>query len=105
MLYFHGRMTEENTYRIQDLDNVPFIDVHEFTGKVPVLLVRLHHGAIHRVLPHAGIESTMKVLSKIFKAKGNVSARLKRFKANCTRCSIILKKTFEINMSSILLPG
>ena len=39
ILYYQGKITEDNPFQTQDLENIPFLDIHEFTGKVPVLLV------------------------------------------------------------------
>ena len=73
IIYFQGRITKENPFRTYDIENIPFLDVHDFTGKVPVLLVDspilyTYILAIYtRILPHAGVEITMKMLSKKFR--------------------------------------
>ena len=106
IIYFQGRITEENPFRTYDIENIPFLDVHEFTGKVPVLLVDspilyAYILAIHtRILPHAGIEMTMKTLSKKFKVQGNVRRLIKKIRSDCTRCAMILKKRVKLEMSS-----
>ena len=64
-----GRITAENPFRMMDLDNVPFLDFHELTGKVPVVLVDSpilfsYIMAVHtRIHPHAGVERTVKTIS------------------------------------------
>ena len=95
ILYYQSRLTEENPFRVEDLDKIPFLDLHEFTGKVPVVLADsriLYAYLIYlhtRVLSHAGVEITMKSLSKKFKVRGLI----KRIKKDCSRCTLILKKT------------
>ena len=77
-MYYPSRITQDNPFKTEDLDGVPFLDMHEFVSKVPVLLVDspiLHSYLmlIHTmILPHAGVESTMKELSKKLKVEGNV---------------------------------
>ena len=106
IIYYQGRITEENPFQIHDLEKIPFLDIHEFTGKVPVLLVDspilyAYIMAIHtKILPHAGVEITMKTLSKKFKVQGNVRGLIKRIRSDCTRCAMILKKTVELEMSA-----
>ena len=98
VLYTFKVGSEENPFWTHDLEKIPFLDVHEFTGKVPVLLVDspilyAYILAIHtRILPHAGVEIRMKTLSKKFKVQGNVKGLIKRIRGDCTRCSMILKK-------------
>ena len=98
IIHIFPRITEENPFRTHDLEKIPFLDVHEFTGKVPVFLVDspilyAYILAIHtRILPHAGVEMTTKNLSKKFKVKGNVRGLIKRIRSDCSRCSMILKK-------------
>ena len=95
IIYFQGRNTEENPFRTYDIENIPFLDVHEFTGKVPVFLVDspiryAYILAIHtRILPHAGVEIMMKTLSKKFKVQRNVRGLIKKIISDCTRCSMI----------------
>ena len=95
VLYIYFQGLQKKTH---DLENIPFLDVHEFTGKVPVFLVDspilyAYILAIHtRILPHAGVEMTTKNLSKKFKVKGNVRGLIKRIRSDCSRCSMILKK-------------
>ena len=106
ILYYQSRITEENPFRTEDLDDVPFLDIHEFTGKVPVLLLDSpvlysYLMAIHtKILPHAGVEMTMKVLTKKFKVQGNVRGLIKRIKKDCSKCLLMLKKTVELEMST-----
>ena len=105
VLYYQSRITEEKPFTTHDLDQVPFLDTHEFTGKVfvifldsPVLysyIMLLHN----KILPHAGIEITMKELSKKFKVHGNIRGLIRRIKKDCSRCNLILKKTVELEMS------
>ena len=38
ILYFSGRLSEENPFRFRDLDSLPFLDSHEITGLLPVVL-------------------------------------------------------------------
>ena len=39
VLYYQSRITEENLFTTHDLDQVPFLDAHEFTGKAFVIML------------------------------------------------------------------
>ena len=94
ILYHQGRITSKNPFRIKDLDQVPFLDIHEFPGKVPVVLVDspvLYSLllAIHtKIGPHAGTEITVKLISNKVKVQGNLRSLVKRVKADCTKCAL-----------------
>ena len=53
----------------------------------------------NKILPHAGIETTMKEISKKFKVQGNIRGLLRKIKKDCSRCNLILKTTVELEMS------
>ena len=77
-IYYHqGRFTADNPFRFKDLDQVPFIDAHIITGRTPVVLsdspilysmiINIHC----KLVPHAGIELTVKeVLKDVMVHKG-----------------------------------
>ena len=73
VLYYQSRITAENPFTTHDLDQVPFLDMYEFTGKIPVIMLDSpvlysYIMALHtKILPHSGIEATMKELSRKFK--------------------------------------
>ena len=99
ILYHQGRHSAENPFRSEDLDEIPFLDFYVFSGKVPVILIDspiLYSlvMAVHtRIKPHSGIEISVKTISNKVKVVDNIRALLKRVKSDCTRCSLILKKT------------
>ena len=105
ILYHQGRLSAENPFRSEDLDGIPFLDFYEFSDKVPVILIDspvLYSlvMAVHtRVKPHSGIEISVKTISNKVKVVGNIRSLLKRVKSDCTKCSLILKKTVELEMS------
>ena len=105
ILYYQGRITAENPFKTMDLDEVPFLDTNEFSGKVPVVLVDSpvlysYLMAVHtRINPHAGVEISVKTVSNKFKVHGNLRALIRRVKSDCTKCALILKKTVELEMS------
>lgn len=104
ILYFSGRLTQENPFRFRDVDDIPFLDAGEIIGIVPVVLsdspvFYSYLMAVHtRIFPHAGVMTTMKQISKkmlVLNAPKRVVAKVRE---DCIKCKIILKKTVELEM-------
>ena len=105
ILYFVGRFSKDNPFSCQNLDGVQFLDKHEFSGPVPVILVDspiLYSLIMHihnRKLPHAGVEITVKEIFKEIMVPGGVRRMIRRIKSECSTCRILERKTVEIEMS------
>ena len=104
ILYFSGRLTQENPFRFRDVDDVPFLDASEIIGIVPVVLsdsplFYAYLMAVHtKIFPHAGVVTTMKQISKkmlVLNAPKRVVAKVRE---DCIKCKTILKKTVELEM-------
>ena len=106
-IYYHqGRFTIDNPFRFKDLDQVPFIDAHIITGPTPVMLcdspilyamiINIHC----KLIPHAGIELTVKEVLKEVMVHEGLRRVVKRIKKDCTLCRIMEKKTMEVEMAS-----
>ena len=105
ILYFTGRLTKDNPFTFVDLDKIPFLDTHEFSGPIPVVLVDspIVYSLIMQIhnkkLPHAGVEITVKEIFKEILVPGGVRRLIRRIKDDCTTCRILERKTVEIQMS------
>ena len=106
-IYYHqGRFTAYNPFRFKDLDQVPLIDAHIITGPTPVVLCDSHILYsmiinIHcKLVPHAGIEMTVKEVLKEIMVHEGLRRVVKRIKKDCTLCRILEKKTMEVEMAS-----
>ena len=106
ILYFHGRLCKDNPFRFKDLDKVPFLDSHEFSGPLPIMLgdspflyCMIMH--IHcRKLPYAGVEITVKEIFKHVMIHGGVRRMIRKIKEDCTTCRILERKTVDLEMSN-----
>ena len=105
IFYFHGRLNEETPLLVKDMDNIPILDLYEFTGKVPVVLVDspvLYSYVMYvhlKVLPHAGVEATVREVCKKMMVPEGLRKLIRRIRADCTKCRLIKKKTVELEMS------
>ena len=87
------------------MDKVQFLDKHEFSGPVPVVLLDslilfslIMH--IHNIkLPHPGVENTVKEFFKEIMVPGGVRRMIRKIKSDCSTCRILERKTVEIEMS------
>jgi len=100
ILYFHGRLTPENPFRFANLDNIPILDVHEFSGPLPVVLGSspLLYALILDIhcqrSPHAGIEVFKEVM-----IPDGLRRLVKRIKKDCIECKLLARKVIELEMS------
>ena len=110
ILYFSGRLSEENPFRFRDLDALPFLDSHEIAGLLPVVLSDspvffAYLMAIHtRIVPHAGVLTTMKEVSKKMFVPNALRKIVAKVRADCTTCRIIMRQTVELEMKKHKFP-
>ena len=106
ILYFSGRLTKEAPFRTEDLDNIGFLDTHEFIGDIPVLrsdspILYAQIMDIHiRVVPHAGVERHIKEVFKRFMVKGPLRAVIEKVIERCSKCRLKEKKKAQLKLSS-----
>ena len=105
VVYFSGRLQEENPFVEKDLDLDAFFDNKEFTGLVPVVrssspLFFSYVLFVHTLLrPHAGVEVTLReVMNKMYVMESPRYV-IRKVRADCSKCKMILKKTIELEMS------
>ena len=104
VLHLSGRLSEENPFRFRDLDSVPFLDAHEFTGLLPVVMSDspiffAFLMAIHtKIMPHAGVITTMREVSKKMFVPNAPKRIVAKVRADCTKCKIIMRQTVELEM-------
>ena len=92
-------------FKFADLDKVPFLDAHEITGDLPVVLcdspilyshiMMIHLTRIH----HSGEDITIKAVSNKMFVPEKLGLVVKRIRTDCSKCRIILKKTIELRMA------
>ena len=93
---------DKTQFKFADLDFILFLDVHEITGNLPVVLsdspilysyiMMIHLSRIQ----HAGVDVTVKAVSNKMFVLEKLEAVVKRIRVDCSRCGIILKKTSEL---------
>ena len=104
ILYYESRLNQANQICQSDLDINVFYDNAEFNTMLPVVLsdseiffafaVHVHH----KVRPHAGIELTLKEISKTMMVLNNPRRVIQCIRKHCPRCRIISKRTAELRM-------
>ena len=96
---------DKTQFKFADLDFVPFLDVHEITGHLPVVLsdspiLYSYIMMIHLTrIQHAGVDITVKAVSNKMFVHEKLGAVVKKVRMDCSRCRIILKKTSELRMA------
>ena len=106
ILYFSGRLSKDNPFKFKDLDNIPFLDSHEISGPLPIMLSDspfLYSMIMYihcRKLPHSGVEITVKEIFKHVLVHGGVCRMIRKIKDDCTTCRILDRKTVELEMST-----
>ena len=105
ILYFFGRLSKDNPFRFADISKIPFMDTDSFSGPIPIMLVDspILYSLIMYIhcikLPHAGVEITVKEVSKEVMVHGGLRRLVRKIKENCTTCRILERKSVEISMS------
>ena len=98
-------MDDNNVVKIRELDFELCLDNTEFSTLIPVVrpnsqLFFSYVCNIHlRIKPHSGIEITVQELMKKMFIIGHFRYVIKRVRNDCSKCSIILKKTVELELS------
>ena len=105
ILYFTGRLPELEDLETRDLDINCFFDKQNIKSVLPVVRADsqiFYALAIHihlNVLPHSGVEMTMKEISKSVYAINNPRRILQKIRSDCCFCRKLLKKTIELRMA------
>ena len=69
ILYYRSRFMDKPQFKFADLDLIPFLDVHEILGNLPVVLsdspiLYAYNMMIHLFrIQHAGVDVTVKAVS------------------------------------------
>lgn len=110
ILYFSGRVAQENPFRFKDLDAIPFLDAPEIVGITPVVLADSdiffsYLMAVHtKIAPHAGVIYTAREIAKKMYVPAAAKRIIQKVRSDCTRCRIIFKKTVELEMQKHAFP-
>ena len=89
---------DKTQFKLADLDFIPFLDVYEIVGNLPV---ELHDSPILYAyimmihlsrIQHAGVDVTIKAVSNRMYVPEKLGIIVKRIRTDCSRCRIILKK-------------
>ena len=105
VLYYKGRLDNDNQFTTKDLDTSVFFDAFEFTGLVPIVrasspLYFSYAMYVHvKLRPHAGVESTMKEINKKMHIMDSGRHIVKAIRNTCTRCRMIAKATLKLEMA------
>ena len=96
---------DRTQFKFADLDFIPFLDVHEISGNLPVVLsdspilyayiMMIHLSRIQ----HSGVDITVKAVSNKMFVPERLGIVVKKIRTDCSRCRIILKKTAELRMA------
>ena len=106
ILYFSGRLTKEAPFRVEDLDEISFLDTHEFVGDIPVLMsdspiLYAYWMNVHmNIAVHAGVERHIKEVFKKFLVIGPLRALVEKIIARCVKCMTKAKMKVQMKMSS-----
>ena len=102
ILYYESRLQSE--LKTENIDCEVFFDKHEIKQFLPVVLsdsdvffayvMHVHH----HISPHAGVEMTMKEVSKIMMVINNPRKVIQAIRHSCPACRLIHKKTVELRM-------
>ena len=89
ILYYQGRIAQENELKTQDLDGCKFLDLGEVGQPVPVLLEDspILYSYImwiqNKINPHAGVKTTVREVSKKMRVPKGVRRLVKRITQDC----------------------
>ena len=94
ILFYQGRIAQENQLKTQDLDGCKFLNFMEIGQPVPVILedspvLYSYIMWIHnKINPHAGVETTIRDVCKKMKVPKGLRKLVKRITIDCIKCKI-----------------
>ena len=104
ILYYEGRLLEENPVTQSDLGFDVFFDNTEIKSLLPVVLadsdlffafvMHIHHN----IRIHSGVETTLREVNKTMMVLNNPRRVIQRIRQHCPKCRIIAKRTLELRM-------
>ena len=105
IFYYKGRLDISNQFTTKDLDTDVFFDALEFTGFVPLvrasspLYFAYAMYAHTKLRPHAGVDATVKEISKKMHIIDSGRHVIKAIRNTCTRCRMIAKSTLKLEIA------
>ena len=100
-----SRLEKEGEVECQDLDCIPFFDHQNIKRLPPIIHVSLDifHSylvLVHEyLLPHMGVEATLREIRERFHPVGNARAVIHNYKSHCTHCRITMKKIVDMELA------
>ena len=104
ILYYRGRINNNNIFTQVDLDSVPFLDASECLGSRPVVLADsviffAYLIAVHMIItPHTGNAATACQIAKLMFIPSKVSCLIQKIRNDFTKYQLIIKRTVEVEM-------
>ena len=105
ILYYPGRLSMDNPFRFEDLDEVPFLDAPDVVGVTPVVAANseiffAYLMAVHlKIRPHVGNTTTLREIAKKMFVFPSPKQSVQQVRADCTKCRMIINKTIELEMA------
>ena len=102
--FSHARLSKEGVVDAVDLDFTPFFDAPHIKKVLPIVIVEseLFHSLVfymhHKVVPHAGVETTLHHIQHQFHPVGRARHFIAHFKAHCPKCRLLLRKTVDLEL-------
>ena len=100
---------DKTQFKFADLDFIPFLDVHEITGNLPVVLsdspilyayiMMIHLSRIQ----HAGVDITVKGVSNKMFVTEKLGIVVKKIRTDCSRCRILFSQSPTLLARTCLL--
>ena len=110
ILYYVGRLGEENELKKNDLDCQVFFDSADFTGCLPIVrpeseLFYAYLMEVHfKLRKHAGVEYTrMEVMKKMY-VIGRCRHIIRKIRDHCVICKMMAKRTVELMIANHRFP-
>ena len=100
-----SRLEKEGEVECQDLDCLPFFDHQSIKRLLPIVHVSLdtlhsYLALVHeQLLPHMGVEATLRTICERFHPVGNARAAIHNHKSHCTHCRITMKKIVDMELA------
>ena len=100
-----SRLEKEGEIDCRDLDCLPFFDHQNIKKLLPVVhcsldLFHSYLAFVHNtLLPHMGVENTLRVIRERFYPIGSPRALIFQYKSRCTHCRIAMKKVVDMELA------